>query len=375
MSRRSRAKQKFGDGELVDRMFDADPSRGAYGEWMVRRAKAGEHEEAVIEAATVFHECKSRMPRDGRDLYAYGSVDELRRAIDEVGEVSARARRRSDPGYELVVEYPRISFYRVKTYEGMRTLGRGTTWCVTSKDDYEHFSDRMIVVAISRARDDRDPYSRFALVTDKRVDFDPLDFFPWDALKYLARVGLDLRWRSWDALDRNPRWASESSSGPLEEIMDLLAGRRGATLDAMRAAVGGVERVDALRDAFAVLRSHRARVQDVLDVAEMAAVEGLFNPLSLLLHPKVTGRESCSQVWRCSTSEHRDAVGTTEVLDVATRAAVNVPEIFDWCRERCRGSAGALFGALLENPRMTRDTKARVLAMASAALGLSEEGP
>jgi len=364
MSRRSKTLEKYPQVAplVVHALFDRDPTRGAYGEWMVRRVMKGEHHHAVLEAVKLFHRCKKRMPPEGRDLYRYEDTHALRNAVMEVGEISKRARRRQHRGYTLVHEYPAVSFYRVDSYTGMQALGRGTRWCVTNEGDYSNYKKRLIVVAVSRLRDSGDAYSRFALLSEKPVRLDPDQFFPWEKLRTMARDGYRFSWGVWDAKDRHPYHYRRHDEQPLTEILDVLAGRRGAAEAAMVAAAGGLERVNEMKVLLSSMQG-RFGTHGAISVAERASKHRLFNPLSMLDHPDVRSLSACEAVWKLARKSHREALDDRALETLAGRPAINLPELFDlYVGQKWFKGHATLVGRLLDNGRLTQKTKERVLA-------------
>lgn len=364
MSRRSKTLEKYPQVApvVVHALFDRDPTRGAYGEWMVRRVMKGEHHQAVLEAVQLFHRCKKRMPPEGRDLYRYQDSQALRSAVMEVGEISKRAHRRQHRGYTLVHEYPAVSFYRVDSYKGMQALGRGTKWCITNEGEYNNYKQRLIVVAVSRLRASGDAYSRFALLSEKSVKIDPDQFFSWDKLRTMARDGYRFSWGAWDAKDRHPYYYGSREDHPLTEMLDMLAGRRGAAEAAMVAAAGGLERVNEMKRLLSSMRG-RLGTHGAIAVAEQASGHRLFNPLSMLDHPDVRSLSACEAIWKLARKSHRDALDDKALETLAGRPAINLPELFDlYVGQKYVKGHATLVGRLLDNGRLTQETKERVLA-------------
>jgi hypothetical protein len=363
MSRRSNALEKYPkvDPVIAHGLFDRDPSRGAYGEWMVGRVADGEHHETVHDVVVLFHQCKQRLPKEWRDLYNYPHTHALRTAIEKIGETSKRAKRRKHRGYTLIHEYPLVSFYRVDSYQGIKSLGRDTKWCITNESQYKQYKERLIVVAVSRLRGKQDAYSKFAVLSQKKVLIDPDRFLSWEKLKGIARDGYKFDWGVWDAKDRHPYHYGDEDGQPLGEMLDMLAGRRGATQAAMAAAAGGTEHMEIFKSTLEEVRGCRGAFS-ALEIAEKAAKHRLFNPLSLLDHPDVRSTGACRDVWKLSRKSHREALDREALMQLARRPAMNVPEVLELYLERAYGrNSSDLVLPLLDNGRLTAETKERVL--------------
>lgn len=363
MSRRTKAKSKYPsvDDATVDNLFARDPTRGAYGEWMVRQVAAGEHHDDVLEAVLSFHRCKDRLPKEQRDLYGHEDVGRVLAAVEGVGATSKRQRRMRSRGYSVVASLPNVTFYLVKSYEGVRALGRDTKWCITKRGDYKSYSDKAIVVAVSKLREKRDAYSKFAILTTHAISVNPDKFFSWERLKAISAKGFEVDWRIWDAQDRNPYHYGQYVE-PLKEILDMLAGERGATDRVLSEALGGLTRIDLWRDTLHRLRG-RVVPTTVIEVAEIASRERLFNPLSMLDHPSIRSMGACERIWKVARKSAREALDKEALEQLARRPAINMPDLLSmyWDRARWGGyRPEELLKPLFGNGRLSAETKERV---------------
>lgn len=358
MSRRSNTKKKFPnvDPTLIDKLFDHDPYRGAYGEWMVGRVDGGEHPDKVIGAVALWHECRNRLPKNQRDLYRYADTQALQNAVDALGGMSKRKQRHTKGGYTVLHEYPNITFYRVDSLAGMQVLGRDTKWCLSRREHFVRYAAQKILVAVSRVRPTRDPYSKFAIIVNR--DTDPNQFIPWGRIKGNVRRGSGIEQNIWDALDRK--------GAHLQEILDMLAGHRGATNDAVLEALGGAAKAQMWGTVYEILESGRLSAVEALHVADLVATHGLFNPLSLLDHPDVRSIKTIHAIWHKSTKAHQDALSQEALKQLVTRPAVNIPELLELYWAKIHSGAWrpeAALMPLIGNKRMTAETKERVAKM------------
>lgn len=383
MSRRSEAKKRHPavPPETVDALFDQDPSRGAYGEWMVARVAEGSPLDRVVKTVQHFHEVKPRLLPVRRDLFQYDRLEHLEEAIR--GESSQRKMHRADPGYTLLREYPNLSFYRVDSLKGMRVLGRDTTWCVTKVEYYDRYRDNVLVVVVNRLRPRRARLAKIIIVSeDHAKQPDSTNFLAWDRLKEMARTRRkrkrEVHWNYWDALNQS-RYDSDDM---FVEVLDMIAGEEGATRSVLASALGEPAHLEVLEGVLGTLRGG-VRSEGLLQVAETVTKYGLFNPLSLLTHPAARSHEVCSKVWALSTPEHLEALDGKALEILGKRPAMNVPEILDayWATTRVKGrrklrhGINDRLGVLLGNQSLTRATKERVLEiMRRDVLHLGEAG-
>lgn len=367
MSRRAKALKKYPkvDPAVVNGLFDQDPSRGALGGWMVGRVAEGESHEEVLDAVRKFHAVKKRLPKDARDLYAYEDVEEVLEMVKSLPP-SKREGRRTAKGYTVLRELPQVTFYRVDTFRGMCALGRDTKWCTTSQHTYERLSDCIFVVAVSRLRRPRDPYSKIIMASQNAWNPDPNRFISYKNQRkdhmYVRRCA----WDFYDAKDHHVtgRYGTDDPS-PLEELLDMLVGERGSTREILIQAQGGAPYLAFFEDVVApfVRKGGAAKGARVAEMARLAAEHGLFNPLSLLDHPSARSRQICAEISSLATDKQWEVLSAHEVRLLAARPAVNVPEVFERLTtggDRLRMSRTEMANILLKNKNLTKEAKHRV---------------
>lgn len=379
MSRRTQAKEKFPRvaPAIVDEIFDNDPSRGAYGMWMVGRVAAGEGIQEVLTTVVAFHERKRRLPDSKRDLYGYKDVPALYEALVELDPESNRSKRRQAPGYHLLQEYPSVVFYQVDTFPGMRRLGRDTKWCTTELSSYEEYEGCVFVVAVNKTREGRHPFSKLAIV-QSRASVDRDKFIPWHIMKKKAKRGLEVAYEVYDAKDSCYHTGRHQES-PLEALIDALVGKQGVVEAVMAQAMGGDERVKIYQEVLAVLGNHgesRAKKKDVIECARKAATFGLFNPLSLMDHPLIRTEEASRQIWDIATKDQQETLDHGALKQLAERPAVNIPEVFamfmhtGYHRTNLRD-----LHVLLRNKHLSAETKERVMGVVGKILKIDGKKP
>jgi len=371
MNRRDKTKKRFPDVKpsVIDKLFDADPSGGAYGTWMTNHVGLGNSPREVMAAIKTFHEVKQRLPHDRRDLYTYGTLKDLK-AASEIGP-STRKKKQENPGYTLLREFENVSFYLVNTFEGMRRLGRNTQWCVTQKAHYPSYRSRLIVVAINHLRGPRHPYSKVVILS-RDVEVLPVDFRQWKHLRKLeARPSRRRvkRWEFWNATDAEEGVFKKKTHLAIVELLDNLAGRPGATVEVL-------EELYDPRISMLVQKMRGCRVvADLVKLAEYFSNNGL-NPLSLLDHPMAKSQATCQAIWDTSTMDHQRRLCSSDLDVLGPKPAINVPELLEmylcgtkpWLTVRPRGCRTV--DTLLYNRKLTKASKQRVLEWVQQRLKL-----
>jgi len=356
------------------------PSRH-YVSWVVKRTHKGEDLSKLLEAVVHFHNNKTRLPLDKRDLLRYRTLSSLRKQLDKIGVQSNRQHRKKRArGYYLLDEIGDVKFYLIENYEGARTLSLGTKWCIANEGDFKsHYSRSVIVVAVVKGKRERDRFSKFAILLDDR---DP--GYPWtsnslpnwkEIRNYRSprpRKGSPHRYQIFDELNdpQEEGWEPVPVHSSFEEILDIRSGRRTVVKEVLTKAINQQQKPEKLVETtFAELRKGRSlRHQQFTRLADIVVENELFNVISLFEHPKARARTCREYLWSLVNPEN---LGPGEAQFLAQTSAMAIPEAVDTvCRvavgiHRARArrktprttKSGGLLTLILSNRHLTEETK------------------
>lgn len=355
MGRRQKAQQAYPDVpvDVVDRLFEACPRKGAYGTWMVSQVDQGADEDQVVDVARSFDKVRAALPKTDRDLYRYDSAEDVLATISRA--VKKKKQKRSK-GYECLLDSPHLRFYRVQTFQGMRRLGRDARWCITRKRDWKAYAEgNAVFVAVLPSAKRRALASKFCIVTPLPS---PGRFYSWKYLiKIMERVeGVDLEFEVYNCRSHEMVDGTE-----IVEVLSQVAQRDIGEL--IVSYVTHAPLSEALRDCM----------DDPVKCAKTLKEYGV-NPLSALTHPKARSVETCSKIWDISDKEHRfhlreDASGLFQLVD---RPAMNVAALQKFITQTRKYDmfSKAIELGLLSNRSLTKDTKAWILKVIHKRLRL-----
>lgn len=382
MSRKSEAKKNYPDvsPSVVELLFADLPARGRYSTWAVRQVSEGHDLTKVFDVVSRFHEHRKRLPEGQKDLGEYPDPRAVSKTLDTLPD-SKRGTRKKDPGYDLILRTSGVDFYHVRTHEGMMRLGRDTKWCVTSKDSWDvYVRDSLFVVAINRVFSKRGHFNRIVIqVTGlaqknpKILDLRTMQEYSKGASRsyhrWRNRFG-EVRYVLYDARDQtydeeHSLTDPDESPGALEELLDYFSEREGVVREAVSLLITPASREEAedyarrSAEVFRTLR-HASSGKPLIALVEEIRSLGLFNPLSLLLHPRMRSARDCQAVYDTCTDEEKAALDDRNYVDFLRGGAVNVPEILDKAFGKCRSSLVKRLAAIAwDNPMLNKTSRKR----------------
>lgn len=354
MSRMSKAQETF--PELDESVFNELaklPGNGAYIMWGAEAVSDGHDVECVVSILKQFHAAKRRLPKEERDISRYYDLDEIGEALERLTS-SKRMSKKADPGYTKILEYPMLTFYHVHAAHGMACLGRDTKWCITNPVSWERYKKHSeFIVVINHALMHRGTFSKIVIqignMASKENEFlgeEELKEFshtsfrtqPSKGCAYIFFDANDSAYGFHNGFNKKHNTMPQRS---MEELIDHLTGEKGAVKKAVTAVVGGSspEEIDARMDRVHRIQSVLRRAQTgksipplVEDVREL----NLFNPLSLLMHPRMRAIRDYAAVWEACTDEEK-RVHCEDYVQILVRPAVNIPGLLEFIFEEMPG--------------------------------------
>jgi hypothetical protein len=370
--RAQQAKERYPkvDPKAIDMFYKWGPGNNNHALWMVRMVSKGEDPEKVLNVARDFWDRKERLPKKSRDLTAYKTLAALQKAVNEIEAQSGRQKRKSERGYKRVLRTPEVDVYHILNYEGMRFMGRDTTWCLVQENDWQSYKDYLIFVIINKTKERRGRFSKFALLLDMPFHIDPEELLSYERICKCADAldaGVsDANLSNFSIYDERDRY--DGSSGARAEILRLLVGEEAlmeALLPTIQKYVRGGNDPNFRRAAHALARGEKLPVGEFVEVASLVAEHKLFNVLSLFHHPKMRTKLGRSHVW----SLRQEALDWADLKTLAKTPAVSIPEFVEmyldeaeWQNQHARMDQRYkrikyVLGTLMRNSAMTQETK------------------
>lgn len=368
MSRRKKIKSKFPRNvKLIDRVFDNDPSKGAYGEWMVNTAlNTSSKTKDIIAIVNLFHKNKVRLPKEKRDLYSYKTLSDLRSELKKLKP--SKSEKKKEPGYVLIGESGHVKMYNVLTHDGIKTLGRGTTWCITQKyhwNNYTKNNQHKFIVAISdfHKNKEKHKFSKFALdlgnenprhnpyeSRDRRL-YNTLNDLHFALMNGGPRTGYKpTNWFDTKDVSYNNDYFSEyidslaDCPGFAQEMIDKTIKEFEQSKDKKQEDEefkNGKEKLNKLLKKKHIQKFTKKQLIFLVDFADKY---NLFNPLSvMMLKPK--DKECLEHIWKLATKRDKKSISYHLEDWLIRHGFINYSDIIlQHCIDECISLKGARWG-------------------------------
>lgn len=125
----------------IDYLAKNDPSGNQkYLFWAAKMADQGENEREVAYLLADFHEQLSKIQQ--KDINTYKSLAELETIIDQAEETVSKTQKKQqkkEKGIKKIYEDDRWLVVEPITWEASCIYGRGTKWCISAKDQPQHW--------------------------------------------------------------------------------------------------------------------------------------------------------------------------------------------------------------------------------------------
>lgn len=140
-------KAKFpGRESEVDNLSRLDPSgQNKYLAYMTDQVLAkGQPQDHIVDLVERFNQQQTRLPKDMRDINRLSPVD-LEDELDriEMQPTHAEEKAKVGEGSKVIAKTPEYTIYEILSKDASCSLGRGTKWCITMKEQkyYEQYTD------------------------------------------------------------------------------------------------------------------------------------------------------------------------------------------------------------------------------------------
>lgn len=154
----------------IEYLVKQDPSgNNKYLMWGAKMVAQGEQEQEVAYLLTMFHDALSKIPQ--KDINTYKSLAELETVIDQAEEeVSATQQKRQvkEQGIRKVYEDDHWLVVEPLSWEASCIYGRGTKWCISARDQPQHWPTykqfgAAFAFIFDKTKDETDPLYKIAV--------------------------------------------------------------------------------------------------------------------------------------------------------------------------------------------------------------------
>jgi hypothetical protein len=179
---------------------------------------------------------RNKLKDDEKNIDLWGSkpFQEFQERIEELEKAKTRTEKKKGkvdlreniPGAKLITENEEWTVFEITTNEASHKLGQGTEWCIKhdKSEQWDHYDrSNTIYFFISKTRDQKDPWSKLALLIDlqgKKTYWDRRN-------KAHKRVPTDLKLPRFKVIIPKFKWKADSS-GDIDVSEEGLTSLEGA---------------------------------------------------------------------------------------------------------------------------------------------------
>ena len=154
----------------IDYLAKNDPSgRQKYLTWAAKMVDAGENPREVAYLVSDFHDNLAKMRQ--KDINAYRSLKALEDAIEQAERSVSKTQKKKeikDSGIRKIYEDERWFIFEPLNWEASCIYGRGTKWCISAKDQPQHWPTykgfgAAFAFIFDKSKDENDPLHKIAV--------------------------------------------------------------------------------------------------------------------------------------------------------------------------------------------------------------------